>query len=120
MPDRLVGGGRNAGKVAQSEREFQAAVIELATACGWRHYHTHDSRHSAAGFPDLVLVRRGVLIFAELKAENGKVTPEQQAWIDALDQVDADEGKMWALVWRPSDWPAIEAALTMLDFRGCG
>lgn len=39
------------------ERDFQAAVMELARLLGWRVYHTWDSRKSEPGFPDLVLVR---------------------------------------------------------------
>ena len=40
-----------------SERAFQTAVLELAQVTGWRSYHPHDSRRSAAGYPDLTLVR---------------------------------------------------------------
>lgn len=39
-----------------SESVFQSKVINMAKSLGWEHYHTHDSRRSVAGFPDLVLV----------------------------------------------------------------
>ena len=70
-----------ANGVAVKEANFQATVIELAELHGWRVYHTHDSRRSQPGFPDLTLVRRYRLIFAELKREGGKLTAEQTAWL---------------------------------------
>ena len=58
----------------QTEAQFQAAVIQYAELKGWMVYHTHDSRGSRPGFPDLTMVRDGVLIFAELKSERGRLT----------------------------------------------
>lgn len=49
-----------------SEKEFQAQVLDLARLTGWLCYHPHDSRRSAPGFPDLVLVRPPVVEDAEL------------------------------------------------------
>ena len=40
-----------------TETQLQSAIIELARLTGWLVYHTHDSRHSAKGFPDLCMVR---------------------------------------------------------------
>ena len=71
----------------QTEAQFQAVVIEYAELHGWRVYHTHDSRRSQAGFPDLTMVRAEPrLIFAELKSEGGKPTDEQTAWLLDLDR----------------------------------
>ena len=70
-----------------AEHQFQAAVIELAEVQGWRVYHTHDSRRSQPGFPDLTMVRGQRLIFAELKREDGKETAEQTAWLTDLSRV---------------------------------
>ena len=89
------------------EKQFLALVRELAQWCGWRVYHTHDSRRSPAGFPDLVLVRRPIVILAELKAARGRLTPEQRAWLEALGQCPGVE----TYLWRPSDWRQIEARL---------
>ena len=69
-----------------TEKEFDAQVRELCDIYGWRRYHTYRSKHSPAGFPDLVLVRDGRLIFAELKSEKGKLRPEQKEWIAALEE----------------------------------
>jgi len=84
-----------------SEREFQAIVVEVAQLHGYElAYHTHDSRRSAPGFPDLVLVssRRGRVLFRELKTDKGRVSPDQRTWIDGLTAAGMDAG-----VWRPSD-----------------
>jgi hypothetical protein len=66
------------------------------------HYHTHDSRRSPSGFPDLVIVfpRTGALLIAELKSATGKVSAAQQKWIEALDGSPAG-----VHVWRPEHWP---------------
>ncbi len=93
---------------AVSEKQFQAQVIELAQLCGWRCYHTHDSRCSAPGFPDLVLARSPRLVFAELKSEEGRIRPEQSAWLDALGR----STNARACLWRPADWDDIQATLT--------
>lgn len=97
----------------ESEAGFLAAVRELAARAGWLAYHTHDSRRSEAGFPDLVLVRRGRMLLVELKAEGGRLTDEQQTWLAQLARVAGESaGAVDVHVWRPSDWQAIEALLT--------
>lgn len=97
---------------AATERSLQEAVEDLAKILGWRSYHTHDSRNSAAGFPDLVLChpgRNGIpgqVVYAELKSSAGKVTPDQQEWLTAL----RSAGQL-VFVWRPEDWEDIVAVL---------
>lgn len=104
-----------------TERQLQDQIVRMAKVQGWLCYHTYDSRRSAPGFPDLVLVhpdRSGApIIFAELKTEKGRVKPEQQAWIDAIqermglligDYVIAD-------VFRPSDMDYVQALLEGRD-----
>ena len=91
-----------------TERDLLQQVKDLARLCGWRTYHTLHSRGSDAGFPDLVLVRRGRLVFAELKSDKGKVAPAQSEWLADLGGVRTTR----AYVWRPDDWPEIEAMLT--------
>ena len=95
---------RAAGVVpAQTEAAFQAQLISLFRLAGWRVYHTHDSRRSSPGFPDLVLLRPGPdpghLLMAEVKSAHGAVTAEQDAWIEGLRGAGVD-----ARVWRPADW----------------
>jgi hypothetical protein len=81
-----------------TEEEFQAHVIRLSTMFGWLTYHTRDSRRSASGFPDLVLVRGPRLIFAELKSVNGKVRDSQADWLTRLRDTKAE-----VYLWRPND-----------------
>src|SRR5262245_30603180 len=90
-----------------SEADFQAAVLDLARLRGWRCYHTHDSRRSAAGYPDLTLVRGRRLLFVELKRRGGRPTPAQAAWLADLAAVPGVEVHLW----RPADWPAVESTL---------
>ncbi len=113
--------------IATSEKAFQRAVVEYARLAGWKVYHIHDSRRSESGFPDLVLARRGRVIFAELKTEKGRVKPEQREWLTQLNGEEAlglDATRVLAayatggsvtrvlvFLWRPSSWPEIEAVL---------
>lgn len=87
-----------------SEKEFQAAVVQLARLRGWLVYHTFDARRSEPGFPDLVCARNGRVVFAELKREGGSLSRAQQRWQDAL-------GSHEVYVWRPSDWADVERVL---------
>ena len=96
------------GSLRCSEKQFQAQVVELARLSGFLVYHTFDSRRSAAGFPDLVLVRPPMVLFAELKSEGGRIRPEQREWLAALKDCESVAVRLW----RPSDWPKIEETLT--------
>lgn len=82
-----------------TERQLQATVQQLATLHGWRWYHTHDSRRSVPGYPDLTLVHpsQGRLIFAELKTSRGRLTKDQKAWIADLEAAGQE-----VHVWRPA------------------
>ncbi len=93
-----------------SEAEFQQQVIALARLYRYRVYHTHDSRRSQAGFPDLVLVRGKRLLFVELKTDTGRLTPEQYEWMVAL----LAAGQHF-VIWRPADWDEIKATLARED-----
>jgi len=99
-----------------SEDAFQRAVIDLAHLHGWTVAHFRAARvrrggrdiyetpvgADGKGFPDLVLAKKGrMTIFAELKSDKGRVTPEQQRWIDLLG----------GEVWRPGDWEYLEKVL---------
>ena len=91
-----------------SERELQDAVLELAKRLGWRTAHFRPAltqtgrwvtavQGDGAGFPDLVLARWGVVLFVELKAAKGRVSPAQAIWHGVLP-------KDSVFVWRPCDW----------------
>ena len=94
--------------VSQREADFQQAVLDLAQLAGWRVYHTYDSRRSNPGFPDLVLVKPPMVLFVELKTDKGRLTAEQQEWIEDLMRCTEVE----AHVWRPQHWHLLEQVLT--------
>jgi hypothetical protein len=93
--------------VAEPEEILQRKVIMLARLLGWRVHHTHNSIHSPSGWPDLAMVRGKRIVFAELKSQTGRLTLEQQSWLDELRGVPCAE----VFIWRPSDWPQIEQVL---------
>jgi hypothetical protein len=80
------------------ERDLQQALSDLAKLLRLKAYHTYDSRRSEPGFPDLVIVGPGGVLFRELKSETGRVSPHQRAWIESLTAAGADAG-----IWRPAD-----------------
>jgi hypothetical protein len=100
-------------RVDATEAEWQAFVTDALDLGGWKWHHETDSRKSPSGFPDIVAVHpdRGIL-FAELKAEKGRLRPEQAAWLSvlALSVVPGEGEEPWTgrrrvfvKVWRPSD-----------------
>jgi len=103
-------------KIVVSERDFTAQVIALAQLNGFRVAHFRPAmtakgwrtpvQGDGAGFPDLVLVRGCRLIFAELKATKGRVSPDQTEWLARLMGAGAE-----CYIWRPDDWDEIVAKL---------
>lgn len=91
-----------------TERELQNTIIEAAKLAGYLCYHTHDSRRSQPGFPDLILIRDGELYALELKTEKGKVSDAQLDWLSAFQLVTTSTG----LVVRPDDLDNILWLLT--------
>lgn len=88
-----------------TEKDFQDLLLAVARRAGWTSYHTHDSRRSQPGFPDLVLVRppkradqKGELLFIELKTDTGRLTHDQQRWLSLLELAGAE-----VHLWRPAD-----------------
>lgn len=99
--------------VGMTEAEFQQRITDM---CDWLHikwHHETDSRRSKAGFPDLVLCGRGGVAVVELKSDKGRVSAAQEEWLDAL-----NSGGVTAMVWRPSQWEAVERYLYLLAGRG--
>lgn len=94
------------------EKDFQAGVLKLARFHGFTlRYHTRNSRGSAPGFPDLVLVntRTGRILWRELKTNKGRISPEQREWLDGLTAAGQDAG-----VWRPND---LDSGLILAELR---
>ena len=103
-----------------TEKDLLRSVRDMARLLGWQTYHTHTSRFSEPGFPDLVLLRGSRLIFAELKVGKGKlrqgavnrhgrVWPGQAWWLENL----AQAAGVATYLWRDTDWASgeIEVAL---------
>lgn len=107
-----------------TEAELQTGVIELARLLGYRVAHFRPAKTEQGwrtpvqadgkGFPDLVLVGRGRVLFVELKSDKGIKSPDQEAWQSSLD----DAGAL-VFTWRPSMWSsgAIEQVLRGRDER---
>jgi hypothetical protein len=83
-----------------NEKQLQDHIIGVAHALGWLAYHTHDSRRSEPGYPDLHLIHagRGISLFRELKTRTGRVSPDQRKWGAALEAAGHDFA-----IWRPVD-----------------
>lgn len=97
---------------AESENGFMNWVIDYAHLQHWLVYHTHDSRRSQPGFPDLVLVRGKRIIIAELKTMRGRKRPEQREWLAALRTVaEASGSAVSVYLWRPANRAEIERIL---------
>jgi hypothetical protein len=92
-------------EVRLDEASFQRAVTDLCDWYGLRWHHEVDSRKSKRGLPDLVIIgsqREGgpvAVLWRELKADDGKLRPDQNAWGGDL----VASGSDWA-VWKPEDW----------------
>lgn len=100
-----------------SEAEFMRQVTDLASHLGWRWLHiermgnaqgrwrTPVSGPLGIGFPDLMMIRRGKVIFIELKAQRGMLTREQKDRLFELQEI----GETY--VFRPRDWAFITEVL---------
>lgn len=108
---------RRAPLARAGEDGFTTAVLGLAKLLGWRTAHfrpglTRRGRWVTAvqgdgvGFPDVLAVRRGVLVVAELKVGRNTPTAEQEDWLAAFRAAGVN-----AYVWTPAHWPEIEAVL---------
>lgn len=77
-----------------TEQELQQALIDGARWLGYRVAHFRPAwtargyrtpvEADGAGFPDLVICGHGHVLFAECKSGRGRLTAEQQIWLQAL------------------------------------
>lgn len=97
----------------KAEQGFQEQIIQLARIAGFEHiYHTWRSDHSPAGFPDLLLLKGGCLIVAELKSNKGQLTPEQYFWLCEFQKIPSCESYLWC----PEDWDEIKKVLGVSEW----
>lgn len=121
-----------------SEKAFQLQVTGLAQLLNWHWLHVSHSpqvnrgivtkyttpTHGTLGkgWPDLILIREKDkrIIFAELKSETGKPSPEQERVLSILRSLDwhhtgvaplMDSPAVEVYLWRPSDIEEIERIL---------
>lgn len=97
---------------AMSEAELQKNVTDTLDLFHWCWTHFRPVMHKSGywstplsgsdGFPDLVAVRKGQLIFAELKSERGTLSIGQRTWLVLIGSVPG----IRVCIWRPRDWLA--------------
>jgi hypothetical protein len=99
-----------------SEQEFTDQVLQLAGLYRWRTFHVRPGRTAngwrtpvqgdGKGFPDLLLLRGGRIVVAELKVGTRQTTVEQDDWLAAWEATGAE-----VFVWRPCNWNQIVEVL---------
>jgi len=68
-----------------NEVDFESQLRDLIKLYQWDvAYHTHDSRHSAQGFPDWVLIRGERAVILELKGSRGKLSDAQALMLEIM------------------------------------
>lgn len=99
-----------------SEADFQDWVVRIAKMCNWSVHHVSPHqvrpgvfRSDTPGWPDLTLVRKNELIFAELKTDAGRVSDHQKHWLNLLTEVAE------TYVWRPMNMVSIAARLNTTE-----
>lgn len=100
-----------------TEDELLSAVVAMARLRGWRIHHSRPARRKDGGWstpitgdkglPDLICVRAPRVIFAELKTELGRCSPDQHSWLGALRSCPGVE----TYLWRPSHLDEVDAVL---------
>jgi hypothetical protein len=108
-----------------TEEQLLTSVLDLCRLLGIRTAHFRPAQSKTGrwltavqgdgkGYPDLTLVGAGGVLFRELKAAKGVLSPDQKLWLAALTEGGADAG-----VWRPADLLSgrIEAELRAIRRR---
>ena len=100
-----------------SESEWLTAVGDALDWNGWWWDHSRPARRKdgqwvtatqgsgSRGFPDIVAVRDDRTLFMELKADKGRVSPEQTDWIGRLNAA----GQEAHIIRMPGDWEIFTA-----------
>jgi len=99
---------RRIDTIPVTEKDLREWVRDLCKLFGWKFLFTWTSIHSPKGMLDLFLINaeQKRVIFAELKTEKGKLTPEQQETFDDLKACGQE-----VYVWRPGDIEGIAEIL---------
>jgi hypothetical protein len=90
------------------EKDFLATVRGMGEVYAWRVYQVLDTanyaKRTSKGWPDLFMVKEGRALAIEGKTEKGRVTPDQQEWIELLATVPG----ITSGVYRPRDMDELE------------
>jgi len=99
---------RTINRIPVTEKDLREQIRTLCKLFGWRFLFTWTSIHSPKGMLDLFLINpeQKRVIFAELKSEKGKMTPEQQQVFDELKACGQE-----VYLWRPGDIEGIAEIL---------
>jgi hypothetical protein len=98
-------------KPNHTKAKFTMRVIGLAKLRGWKVTHFLEQTADKGWF-NLVLVKDGRMILAELKSAKGALSEEQVEWICWMNDVCKNcHPYVRMFVWRPSDWKIIEEVL---------
>lgn len=99
------------------ELACEQTILEAAKLAGWRRHGERPAMSKKGyrtpikgepGWPDLILVKNGWMIAAELKRHPNAPDAEQIEWLRVLSHV---PGVLALLVWVPEDMDAFNAAL---------
>ena len=108
-----------------SEDDWQQTIIDCLRQFGWTVAHFRAAKTEKGwrtpvqadgkGFPDIIALKSRFnghetqQLVVECKSENGKVTKDQQKWLDLFAHVPCAIVK----IWRPSDWDEVLATARM-------
>ena len=102
-----------------TEAEWLRSVGDALDLTGWAWIHHRPARraqgkwttatqgNSAKGFPDVVAVRPPRVLWLELKTERGRVSVEQNSWLDLL----RASGQEAHVLRMPRDWSSFTALI---------
>ena len=119
-----------------SEADFTTTVVEIFQMCGWKVCHIRQSRREVVwtdkatgekrskwvgdpgteGFPDILCLKDGSQVIAELKVGKNKPTKAQREWLSAFELVSDAAFKHGILpiepvrvfLWTPDDMETIK------------
>jgi hypothetical protein len=98
-----------------SEQELEDCICDFLDTFGIWYHHDRPARtgrqdhrgravwrnhfRGPKGIPDLLIVGNDRVIWAELKTQKGRPTPDQTEWLERLKRAGQE-----VYVWRPVDW----------------
>jgi Holliday junction resolvase len=84
-------------KPPTNEALLTKGIRRLLSAAGIFHWKEHGGLGSAPGVPDLVGCYKGCMFAIEVKAPRGRVSPQQQAFIDNINAAGGIAFVAWSI-----------------------